>query len=135
MLKILKVIIIELNEVMMKISKEKIYLIGNIISVTFVSIVLIWAFVQNDIYTQLFILPFIICALAKLCEYIFLLINKAKFVPICQLIFKISFSIYVLGLLIYAFYYSIKNEAYSSFIFLIPFIIIGIILLRKLIKK
>ncbi len=119
----------------MKISKEKIYLIGNIISVTFVSIVLIWAFGENNIYTQLFILPFIICALAKLCEYIFLLINKDKFVPICQLIFKISFNIYVFGLLIYAFYYSIKNEAYSSFIFLIPFIIIGIILLRKLIKK
>lgn len=84
-------------------------------------IILVWAFPKNNIIGKIIISPFLICAISIFLEYTFLLFNKEKISNIFKYVFRITFFIYFLGVLGYAFYYSIVNKSYSLIIVIIIF--------------
>ncbi len=102
---------------------KQIYIFRQIIVSLIAFSILIWAFFKNQFISKIIITPFIVCSLAILGENIFLLLNKNNLSNIFKYIFRISFFIYIFGLLIYAIYYTITNKTYSLFIIIGIFII------------
>ncbi len=96
-------------------------IIRSIIIALFTSIILIWAFSKNKVLGKIIIIPFLICACAKLGESIFLILKKEKISIIFQYIFRTSFFIYVFGFLIYTDCYSIITKSHTLIILTIPF--------------
>ncbi len=95
---------------------KKVIIAKNIIMATIVIIFLTWAFFKNELVGKIIILPFLICALSILGGNISLLFKKAKLANIFNVIFKISFGLYVIGVLGYTIYYAFVNKAYSLLI-------------------
>ena len=105
--------------------------IRNIIGATLVTIILTWALWSNNLLGKIIIVPFLVCALAFLGENIALILNKAKMIQICRIIFRLSFFIYFLGILIYTVYYAFRYKSYSLLVFVALFGILGIIFFKR----
>ena len=105
--------------------------IRNIIVATYVTIFLSWTFFKNQLMGKMFIIPFLICAIASLDENISFLVNKPKITTIFKYIFRISFFIYYWGFLIYATYYTISSKTYSLLLIIAIFIVGGFVFWQK----
>ena len=92
--------------------------------------VLVWAFPKNNLGVKIFILPFLICAIAIFLENIFLFFNNQKIANIFMYIFRIVFFIYVYGFLGYSSYYAVVNKNYALFIPISIFLLFSIPFLR-----
>lgn len=114
---------------------KKVIMTKNIIMATIVIIFLTWAFLKNEIVGKIIILPFLICALAILGGNISLLFKKDKLAKIFSMIFKISFGLYIFGILGYTIYYAFANKAYSLLIVVGIFILLIIFFFRNYRKK
>lgn len=114
---------------------KNIWTIRNIIMSIIAIIILIWAFCQNDLVGKIIISPFLVCAISILGGNICVLLNKNKIAKIFHYIFKITFFIYVIGVLSYVIYYSIKNKEYSMLIIVAIFILFIILFFRPQKKK
>ena len=110
---------------------KKVILIRNIAGATLVTIILIWILASNNFLGKIIILPFLICTLAFLGENIGLLLNKEKITKGCQIIFRISLFIYILGILIYTIYWAFKNKSYSLLIIVALFGLFGLNFFKK----
>ena len=87
-----------------------------------------------DGFTRAIITPFCICAIAVLMQVIGLIHNQYKLVKICKGIYMCCFLLYIFGFLSIWCYYAVKEKMYGMLIFPIPFLIIGIFIIYKLIK-
>ncbi len=114
---------------------KKIIMTKNIIMATIVIIFLTWAFLKNEVVGKIIILPFLICALAILGGNISLLLKKEKLAKLFSMIFKISFGLYIFGILVYTTYYAFVNKTYSLLIVVGVFIILLIFFFRNYCKK
>ncbi len=108
-----------------------IYVIRQIIVSIIAFSILIWAFFQNQWIGKLIISPFLICSIAIFFENLFLLFHKEKISNVFKYIFRISFFVYVFGLLLYAIYYAIVKKSYS-FLIIIGIFMIGVIRFFKM---
>lgn len=95
-----------------------------------ITIFLIYVLFHN-LNIAFLIIPFIIAAIGIVLKYLFLLLKKEKYVKLSNKIFLIGFLSYAGIILIYFAYTSIINGQYSSLFFILPFLIAGILLVRK----
>ena len=107
----------------------------NIIMATIVISFLTWAFLKNELVGKIIILPFLICALCILGGNISLLFKNEKLAGIFSMICKISFGLYIFGVLGYTIYYAFANKAYSLLIVVGIFIILIIFFFKNYRKK
>ena len=114
---------------------KNIWTIRNIIMSIIAIIILSWAFCQNDLLGKIIISPFLICASSILGGNICILLNKNKLAKIFNYIFKFTFLLYIVGVLSYVIYYSIKNKEYSLLIIVAIFILFFILFFRPQKKK
>ena len=114
---------------------KNIWTIRNIIMSIIAIIILSWAFCQNDFIGKIIISPFLVCAISILGGNISILLNKNKLAKIFHYIFKFTFLLYVIGVLSYVIYYSIKNKEYSMLIIVAIFVIFFILFFRPQKKK
>ena len=98
-------------------------------------IILSWAFCQNNLVGKIIISPFLVCASSMLGGNICILFNKNKLAKVFHYIFKFTFLIYVVGVLSYVTYYSIKNKEYSMLLIVVIFVIFFILFFRPQKKK
>ena len=116
---------------MVKRQNERVILIRKIVMVIMVIVTLVWAFPKNNLAGKIFILPFLICAIAIFLESVFLLFNKKKLANIFMYIFRVVFFIYVYGFLGYSSYYAIVNKTYSLFIPICIFLVFSVYFIYK----
>lgn len=116
---------------MVKRQIERVILIRKIVMAIMVIVTLVWAFPKNNLVGKIFILPFLICAIAIFLESVFLLFNKKKLANIFMYIFRVVFFIYVYGFLGYSSYYAIVNKTYSLFIPIGIFLVFSIYFIYK----
>ena len=114
---------------------KNIWTIRNIIMSIIAITILSWAFCQNDLIGKIIICPFLVCASSILGGNICVLLNKNKLATIFHYIFKITFFIYVIGVLSYVIYYSIKNKEYSMLIIVAIFVIFFFLFFRPTKKR
>lgn len=105
--------------------------IRNIIISLTVTILLIWVFMQNELYTKLITIPFLTCSISFLGENISLLLKKYKTANIFKYIFRISFFVYAFSFLTYATYYTLVNQEYSLLLLILIFLIFILYFLKK----
>ncbi len=110
---------------------KNILIIRKIVISVITSIILIWAFFQNNFFGKMFISPFIICSLTIFGENLFLLLNKEKISNMFKIIFKISFFGYVFAFLAYACYYAIINKTYGLLIIVAIFVYFSVYFLKR----
>ena len=107
----------------------------NIIMATIVISFLTWAFLKNELVGKIIILPFLICALSILGGNISLLLEKDKLAKLFSIVFKISFGLYIFGVLSYTIYYAIVNKTYLLLIVIGIFILLIIFFFKNYRKK
>lgn len=103
---------------------KKIYMIRQLAVSLLAFFILIWAFFKNEFIVKIIISPFLICSFCAFHECLFLILNKIKIAKIFQFAFRISFFIYIFGVLLYAIYYAISSQSYSLFFIIGIFIIV-----------
>ena len=108
-----------------------IFIIRKIIISLITTVILIWAFFQNELWAKIIIIPFLICSISFLGQNISLLFNKEKTSTIFKYIFRISFFVYVFGFLSYMVYYAMINKSYSILIVVAVFLIFAIYFFKK----
>ena len=114
---------------------KNIWTIRNIIMSIIAIIILSWAFCQNNLVGKIIISPFLVCASSMLGGNICVLLNKNNLAKVFHYIFKITFLIYVVGVLSYVIYYSIKNKEYSMMVIVAIFILFIFLFFRPQKKK
>lgn len=82
--------------------------------------------------SQMIILPFLLCSLFSIGKNIGLITNQKRIVVLFSQLFKICFLTFWFGFLIYLSINMIQNKNYYSFIFTIPFWIVGIYMILNL---
>lgn len=80
---------------------------------------------------KLILFPFVVCSVALTIKNLFLLFNKNKYSEIFNKIYSIGFLLFLFVFLIFWCYTSIINNQYSMLLFLIPFWIAGVYIIRK----
>lgn len=111
---------------------KKTVFVSKLIYTFFTLILLLSLFIKSvDIRTKIMVLPFIICAFASVGKTICLMLDKNKLANIFSKIFVIGFLVFWFGSLVFGCYLLIKAENYFGILFLIPFFIIGIYLVRR----
>ena len=123
---------------MVKINRNKLKymeIIRQLIITIVTMIILIWALIKNMGLSKLIISSFLICTMAKLGEIICLLIKKDYYIRLLQIIFLVSFLSFIFGFLIYAFFYSLKNQDYWLLLLTIFFFFMVLRMVKRYIKK
>ena len=113
--------------------KKNIYF-SRLIYIIFVTLILISIFIKTP-NNKIILIPFLICSISLLGKNLFLILNKEKNSKLFHKIFIFSFFIFFFGFIFYWCYLSIINKTYSSLIFAIPFILIGIYFVKKKLFK
>lgn len=111
---------------------QKIFILRKIITSFIATVILIWAFFQNDLWAKLIIIPFLVCSIASFSQNVALLFNKEKISNIFKSIFRISFFAYVFAFLLYMVYYAMINKSYSILIIVAVFLLFIISFFKKL---
>lgn len=112
--------------------KNKGYYFGKIISTLFITIFLISMLIKTTYFlNRIIMLPFLICSITELIKTIFLMLDKTKFIKMCNKIYIISFLTYWFGILGYCCYLSFIDRKYGLLLFSIPFWMIGIYVVKK----
>lgn len=101
---------------------KNIFIIRKIIMSLVATVVLTWAFFQNELWAKIIITPLLVCAISFLGQNAALLLNKTKLSNIFKYIFRISFFVYVFGFLFYMIYYAMANKSYSILIVVVVFL-------------
>lgn len=102
----------------------------NLIKSVFVIMVLFYFWIKTS-NGKIILIPFILCTFSQVFKYLFLILNKEKYVKYCNIIFVISFFLFWFGFLIYGTYIIICEKEYFMLLFTIPFWLVGIIALKK----
>lgn len=110
---------------------KKMLIIRKIITALITTIILSWAFFQNELWAKIIIIPFLICSLSFLGENLALLFNKEKTVNIFKYVFRVSFFVYAFGFLLYMTYYAITNKSYSILIAVAVFLVFTIYFIKR----
>lgn len=85
----------------------------------------------EDIRTKIMLIPFVICGFSSIGKNICLILDKGKWANIFSKVFIISLLSFWFGFLAYWSYLCIRAKNYLTILFIIPFFIIGIYLIRK----
>lgn len=80
---------------------------------------------------KIIFIPFLICGIAMIGKCIAQILDKEKLAFIFGKIFVLGFFMFFIGFLAFASYTSIRDKNYSLLVFLIPFCIIGIFMIKK----
>lgn len=112
---------------------NKSFFISKLIYSILIAVVLIYLCLKTPSNKIIFI-PFLICSFAQILKYIFLILEKTKYIQVINKIFVVGFLLFWFGFLVYSIYYSLLKKEYSLLLFSIPFWLVGILILKKLIK-
>lgn len=116
--------------------KNKIIFLPRIIMTLVVSSFLIYIFVINDeLFTRITLVPFIICTITTIIKYIFLMLDNQKYVRVFSKIYVGSFFIYIFGFLGFWCYTAFKNDNFILLFFSLPFWLFSIYIFKKILFK
>ena len=101
---------------------------------------LIFVFTLLGIYIKtpngkIILIPFLLCGISYLGKYIALMVKNNRLALMFHKGYIFSFFLYWFGFLIYANYRSILDKEYSFILFSLIFWIVGIVFLKKALKK
>lgn len=102
----------------------------NLIS-SIVSTVLLLCFMAKSPSTKIIFVPFLICSLSMAGKSIARILNKKKMEFLFGKLFVLGFLLFFIGFLVVACFVSIRDKNYSLLVFLIPFWLIGIYLIKN----
>lgn len=77
------------------------------------------------------LIPFILCGFSLVGKNISLILNKQKYVNVFSKLYTLSFLAFWFGFLVFWGYLCIKDKNYLTILFEIPFLIVGIYMVRK----
>lgn len=109
-------------------------IIKQIIKNLFIILILFYFYI-NTSNGKIVLLPFLICSIANLLKNISLLFNKSKYIDLFNKVFTLSFLLFWFETLIFWCYTSIINKQYNSLIFSIPFWLVSIFIIKKILFK
>lgn len=111
---------------------KKSVFISRLIYTMFILIFLLSITIRTeDIKTKIMLIPFVICGFSSTGKNICLILDKGKLANIFSKVFIISLLLFWFGFLAYWSYLCIRAKNYLTILFIIPFFIIGIYLIRK----
>ena len=102
----------------------------NLIS-SIVSTVLLLCFMAKSSSPKIIFVPFLICSLSMAGKSIARILNKKKMEFLFGKLFVLGFLLFFIGFLVVACFVSIRDKNYSLLVFLIPFWLVGIYLIKK----
>ena len=106
-----------------------------LISSIMVTVILLY-FMAKSPSPKITFVPFLICGIAMIGKCIAQILDKEKLEFIFAKIFVFGFLLFFIGVLVLAGYISIRDKNYSLLVFLIPFCIVGIFMIKnKLLYK
>lgn len=110
---------------------KKVLITIQIIKNIFITILLFYFYI-NTSNGKIILLPFLICSVAILLRNISLLFNKFKYIDLFNKIYTLSFLLFWFYSLILWCYTSIINKKYNLLIFSIPFWLVSIFIIKKI---
>lgn len=118
------------------VKKNKSILIRNLICALLINTLLFYTFINSkDTLTRIIQIPFIFCGIAALGKVIFLLKKNQKYIELFNLVYVISFFLYVFGFLGFWCYFNFINADYVLVVFSLPFWIVAIKFMNQFLSK